>query len=38
MKGRLTFPEHGGTWQTSTRTGTYPVWSHDGRELYFISD
>ncbi len=32
-----TFPEHGGKWQVSTGGGEYPVWSRDGRELYFIS-
>lgn len=32
-----TFPEHGGKWQVSTGGGGYPVWSRDGRELYFIS-
>jgi len=32
-----TFPEHGGKWQISTGGGTLPVWSRDGRELYFIS-
>jgi len=32
-----TFPEHGGKWQVSTGGGNYPVWSWDGRELYFIS-
>jgi len=31
-----TFPERGGKWQISTNGGTYPVWSRDGRELYFI--
>ncbi len=31
-----TFPEHGGKWQISTAGGDYPVWSRDGRELYFI--
>jgi serine/threonine-protein kinase len=31
-----TFPEHSGKWQVSTSGGTYPVWSRDGRELYFI--
>jgi len=31
-----TFPEHGGKWQISTSGGSYPVWSRDGRELYFI--
>jgi hypothetical protein len=32
-----TFPEHGGKWQVSTGGGDFPVWSRDGRELYFIS-
>ena len=32
-----TFPEHGGKWQISTGGGIEPVWSRDGRELYFIS-
>jgi hypothetical protein len=32
-----TFPEHSGKWQVSTSGATYPVWSRDGRELYFIS-
>jgi Tol biopolymer transport system component len=32
-----TFPEHGGKWQVSTGGGNLPVWSRDGRELYFIS-
>ena len=32
-----TFPEHGGKWQISTNGGNYPVWSRDGRELYFMS-
>ena len=32
-----TFPEHGGKWQISTGGGDFPVWSRDGRELYFIS-
>ncbi|MEO8052798.1 MAG: protein kinase [Acidobacteriota bacterium] len=31
-----TFPEHGGKWQISTNGGDFPVWSRDGRELYFI--
>ncbi len=31
-----TFPEHGGKWQISTNGGEWPVWSRDGRELYFI--
>jgi Tol biopolymer transport system component len=32
-----TFPQHGGIWQISIGGGDYPVWSRDGRELYFIS-
>jgi Tol biopolymer transport system component len=32
-----TFPEHGGKWQVSTGGGDFPIWSRDGRELYFIS-
>jgi eukaryotic-like serine/threonine-protein kinase len=32
-----TFPEHGGKWQASTGGGSWPVWSRDGRELYFIN-
>jgi Tol biopolymer transport system component len=31
------FPEHDGKWQISTSGGDWPVWSRDGRELYFIS-
>jgi eukaryotic-like serine/threonine-protein kinase len=31
-----TFPEQGGKWQISTSGGDFPVWSRDGRELYFI--
>jgi Tol biopolymer transport system component len=31
-----TFPRPGGKWQVSTNGGTRPVWSMDGRELYFI--
>ncbi len=32
-----TFPEHTGKWQISTGGGDWPVWSRDGRELYFLS-
>ncbi len=32
-----TFPRPGGKWQVSTDGGTRPVWSRDGKELYFIS-
>ncbi|MBI5867557.1 MAG: PD40 domain-containing protein, partial [candidate division Zixibacteria bacterium] len=32
------FPGPGGKWQVSTRSGSYPTWRRDGRELYFITD
>ena len=32
-----TFPERGGKWQISTGGGHWPVWSRDGRELYFFT-
>jgi hypothetical protein len=32
-----TFPEHTGKWQVSSGGGDWPVWSRDGRELYFLS-
>ena len=31
------FPDKGGKWQISNDGGTYPVWSRNGRELYFRS-
>jgi hypothetical protein len=31
-----TFPKPGGKWQVSTSGGMRPVWSRDGKELYFI--
>jgi hypothetical protein len=31
-----TFPEHGGKWQVSANGGDRPVWSRDGKELFFI--
>ena len=31
-----TFPTPGGKWQVSTNGGDRPVWSRDGKELYFI--
>ncbi len=31
-----TFPELGGKWQVSTNGGHGPIWSRDGRELYFL--
>jgi len=32
-----TFPMKGGKWQVSTGGGSRPIWSRDGKELYFIS-
>lgn len=34
----MTFPNPGGKWQISTKGGSVPVWSRDGRELFFIAD
>jgi len=31
-----TFPTRGGKWQVSTNGGIDPVWSRDGKELFFI--
>ena len=31
-----TFPAPGGKWQVSINGGTRPVWSRDGKELYFF--
>jgi Tol biopolymer transport system component len=31
-----TFPNPGGKWQISTNGGRRPVWSRDGKELFFI--
>jgi Tol biopolymer transport system component len=31
------FPSLNGHWQISANGGQYPVWSRDGRELYFVS-
>jgi len=31
-----TLPTPGGTWQVSTNGGTHPVWSHDGKQLFFL--
>jgi serine/threonine protein kinase/Tol biopolymer transport system component len=32
-----TFPNPSGKWQVSTDGGTRPVWSRDGKELYYIA-
>ena len=32
-----TFPNPGGKWQISTNGGDLPVWSHDGKEMFFVS-
>jgi Tol biopolymer transport system component len=31
----VSFPKLGGKWHVSTNGGQYPVWSRDGRELYY---
>ena len=31
------FPDKGGKWQISNGGGSFPVWSHNGRELFFRS-
>ena len=31
-----TFPNPGGKWQVSTNGGDLPVWSRDGKELFFV--
>lgn len=31
-----TFPTPSGKWQVSTNGGDHPIWSRDGKELYFI--
>jgi Tol biopolymer transport system component/predicted Ser/Thr protein kinase len=33
-----TFPTPGGKWQVSTDGGTSPVWSRDGKEIFFIGE
>ncbi len=30
------FPSGNGRWQISREEGTFPVWRHDGKEIYFI--
>ena len=31
------FPNHAGKWQVSTNGGSTPVWSRDGKELFYIA-
>jgi hypothetical protein len=33
----MTFPNPGGKWQISNSGGNMPVWSRDGKELFFVS-
>ncbi len=33
----VTFPNLGGKWPISFKGGDFPVWSRDGKELYFIA-
>jgi hypothetical protein len=33
----VSFQGNAGKWQISTRGGIEPHWSHDGRELYYLS-
>jgi eukaryotic-like serine/threonine-protein kinase len=33
-----TFPAGGGKWQVSNHGGMNPVWSRDGRELYYVEE
>jgi len=33
----VSFPQPGGKWQISTTGGREPLWSRDGRELYYYS-
>jgi len=33
----MTFPNPGGKWQISTSGGSLPVWSRDGKQLFYIS-
>ena len=32
----MTFPNPGGKWQVSTNGGSLPVWSRDGKQLFYI--
>ena len=32
------FPQPGGKWQVSTEGGHFPVWSADGKEIFYVGD
>jgi eukaryotic-like serine/threonine-protein kinase len=32
------FPGPGGKWQVSNGGGAFPVWSHDGKEIYYLTN
>jgi len=32
------FPNAGGKWRISNGGGKYPMWSHNGRELFYVSE
>jgi serine/threonine protein kinase len=34
----MTFPSPGGKWQISTSGGSYPVWSRDGKQLFYVGN
>jgi eukaryotic-like serine/threonine-protein kinase len=33
----MTFPNPGGKWQISTEGGSIPIWSRDGKQLFYVS-
>ncbi len=33
----MTFPNSGGKWQISTSGGRIPIWSRDGKQLFYVS-
>jgi eukaryotic-like serine/threonine-protein kinase len=33
----MTFPNPGGKWQISTSGGSIPIWSRDGKQLFYVS-
>ena len=33
----MTFPNPGGKWQISTDGGRIPVWSRDGKQLFYVA-